>query len=324
MSDRTEAVTVASEPTHAVSGSYVDWPAILAGAVVASAIAFVFTGFGTALGLSFISPYEGEGSAWAAIVAAALWMLWTTISSFMAGGYLGGRLRRRIDSASADEVDVRDGAHGLIVWAVGVIIGAMVLTSAVGTTARVAGSAASTATETVGTVVEGAASAVGTAAETAVDAAPMDYITNAMFRGDGTPRSQGALALRDEARQVLMSVVRTGEIPDADREYLVTLASRQTGLEESTIETRVDDAVSAAQDVRTQAQDAAAAAEQALVDAENAARDAAQAARNYAILSAFALAAALLIAGAGAYWAAGVGGRHRDEGRVFANFGRWD
>ena len=324
MSDRTEALTQATAPANTADGSYVDWPAIFAGAAVASAIAFVFAGFGAALGLSFISPYAGEGFATAAIVAAASWMLWTTISSFMAGGYLAGRLRRRVDAASADEVDIRDGAHGLVVWAVGVIVGAMMLSSAVSTSAKIADTTASAVTSAAGTVVEGAASAAGTVAETAASAAPMDYITNAMFRGDGAPRSQGALAIREEAKQVLMNVLRTGDVPDADREYLVTVASNQTNLDEATINARVDDAITAAQDARAELAETAAAAEKALADAEQTARDTAEAARVYSILSAFALAAALLIAGAGAYWAAGVGGRHRDEGRMFAGFGRWE
>jgi hypothetical protein len=50
---------------------------------------------------------------------------------------------------------------------------------------------------------------------------------------------------------------------------------------------------------------------------------AAETARKYSVISAFILAASQLIAGAGAYWAAGMGGQHRDEGRVFARFGRW-
>ena len=49
-----------------------------------------------------------------------------------------------------------------------------------------------------------------------------------------------------------------------------------------------------------------------------------EAVRKYAVISAFVTAASLLIAAAGAYWAAGVGGRHRDENRVFARFGAWN
>ena len=208
MIERTETLTQASAPAYSHEGSYVDWAAILAGAVVATSIAFVFTTFGAALGLSFASPYTGEGSAFAAALAVGLWMLWTTISSFMVGGYITGRMRRRIDQAIGDEVHVRDGIHGLTVWAVAVLIGAVLLGSGTGNV---------------------------------VDAA--------------------ATTMSDTADVVAAS--------------------------EAELKAAMDTA------------------------------------RKAAIVSAFVLASSLLIAGAGAYWAAGMGGQHRDEGKAFGRFGRW-
>lgn len=208
MIERTETLTQASAPAYSHEGSYVDWAAILAGAVVATSIAFVFTTFGAALGLSFASPYTGEGSAFAAALAVGLWMLWTTISSFMVGGYITGRMRRRIDQAIGDEVHVRDGIHGLTVWAVAVLIGAVLLGSGTGNV---------------------------------VDAA--------------------ATTMSDTADVVAAS--------------------------EAELKAAMDTA------------------------------------RKAAIVSAFILASSLLIAGAGAYWAAGMGGQHRDEGKAFGRFGRW-
>src|SRR3954471_15184201 len=89
--------------------TYVDWPAIIAGILLASAISIVFISFGSAIGLNFID-FDGEGASpiWIAI-AAASWFLWVQISSFMAGGYLAGRLRRRHFDATEHESDVRDG-----------------------------------------------------------------------------------------------------------------------------------------------------------------------------------------------------------------------
>ena len=76
--------------------SYVDWPAIIAGTVVASAISLVLLTFGSALGLSLTSAYEGAGmSAAGFAIAAALWLVWVQVSGFFAGGYLTGRMRRR-------------------------------------------------------------------------------------------------------------------------------------------------------------------------------------------------------------------------------------
>jgi len=372
MADRSEALTRVSAPATSHDGHYVDWPAIFAGAVVASAIAFIFAAFGAGLGLSFISPYEGEGSATAAVVATGLWMLWTTVSSFMVGGYIAGRMRRRIDSATGDEVDIRDGIHGLTVWGVGALIGAVIASSAAGTAGRVAESTASAAstvagaaTDVAGTVagaagdvVGGAANlagdALGGAAQLAGDAAseasgmlpssgfganPFDYAASTLFRTDGTAPSTQMVRAKNEAQSILATVVRTGEIPQQDVEYLYTLVASNTDLTEEEVQARVNEGVEAVQTARAEAVEAAETAQEEAIaaaetaraealaaaeEAEQAARDAANAARVYSLISAFALAAAMLIAAAAAYWAATTGGRHRDEGKTFERFGRWN
>lgn len=107
--------------------SYVDWAAILAGAALTTAIALVLLAFGGALGLSVTSPYEGEGlSPTAFAIAAGLWLLWVHLLSFYVGGYVAARLRPRATDATEHEVEVRDGLHGLLVWAVGVIAAAVI------------------------------------------------------------------------------------------------------------------------------------------------------------------------------------------------------
>ena len=85
------------------------------------------TAFGSAIGLSLVSPYHGSSPA-IFYVALALWFTWITVSSFVAGGYVTGRLRRPIDGATAHQVQVRDGAHGLVVWAAAVVIGTSLAT----------------------------------------------------------------------------------------------------------------------------------------------------------------------------------------------------
>ena len=39
----------------------IDWPAVIAGAILAAAISFVLLTFGTGIGLSITSPYPREG-----------------------------------------------------------------------------------------------------------------------------------------------------------------------------------------------------------------------------------------------------------------------
>lgn len=59
------------------------------------------------------------------------------------GGYIAGRLRKRVDDASEHEIDVRDGAHGLILWGVGIILASILFVVGV---SGVVGGAAEVAT----------------------------------------------------------------------------------------------------------------------------------------------------------------------------------
>lgn len=123
MSDETTAVVTTRQ-------SNVDWGSIFAGAAIATAIGLLFITFGTALGLSVTSPYDGEGlSPIAFAIAAGLWLLWVQLVSFGAGGYVAARLRPRAFDATEHEIDVRDGLHGALVWAVGVIAAGVIATA---------------------------------------------------------------------------------------------------------------------------------------------------------------------------------------------------
>jgi len=71
-----DAIVTAPAVTAADERSYVDWPAIIAGAVVTAAISLVLLTFGSAIGLSLTSAYEGSGiSAAGFSIAAALWLV---------------------------------------------------------------------------------------------------------------------------------------------------------------------------------------------------------------------------------------------------------
>ena len=93
--DRTEEMTRASAPSTPHDGSYVDIPAILAGTVVALGIGLIATTFGAALGLGSISAREGEAPGFGAVVLPALWIIVSMVATYMAGGYIAGRMRRR-------------------------------------------------------------------------------------------------------------------------------------------------------------------------------------------------------------------------------------
>ena len=114
---------------------YVDFSDIVGGALVATAISLILLGFGSALGLSFASAQPGEGISlrWVAI-GGGLWLIWTAVSSGAAGGYFAGRMRKPVGDADADEIETRDGAHGIAVWALATLIMTLLGATGVGGT----------------------------------------------------------------------------------------------------------------------------------------------------------------------------------------------
>ena len=315
-------------------GSYVDWPAIFAGTVVAVAIGLLLTTFGAALGLSSITLDGTDNSSTLELVLTALWMVITLVASYLAGGYVAGRMRRRVESATDDEVTARDGINGLVVWGLGSVITAVMLSSALSFAANTAGNVAAGAGKAAGTVVEAAGSAVGGAASGLADAAgaaipdeakndPTDYLSNQLLRPNQVdPLTADPEQLAKQTASIVANIYRTGEVSEEDRTYLAGAVAARTDLTQAQAKERVDQIVTQAQEARQEVEDAVAAAkaeaEQAAAEAKEAAVEAAQTARNAGILTAFVLAAASLIAGVASVAGSVHGGRHRDQGRLFA------
>jgi hypothetical protein len=238
-----------------------------------------------------VSPYAGEGASKAGyFTALGLWTIWVVALSCMSGGYLAGRLRHRIGDASEHEVEVRDGSHGIGVWALSVVIAYVVLamgvSGLVGTAAKVAGPAAAVAANDP-------------------NAATLD----ALFRRDVSETSGNLLATpstharaveadRAEISRLLTDAPRRTGLSASDRTYVARIVAANTGMSQREAEERVD---------------------QTLAEAKRKA----DAARKLGILTAFATAAALLIGGAAAAWASTMGGRHRDRQTDFSVFWRW-
>ncbi len=290
--------------------SYIDWPAVLAGAVVALGLATVFTTFGAAIGLSTLDIDPDRSSFDFALIVTAVWLAISMVASYMAGGYIAGRMRARVDAARTDEVAVRDGINGLVVWGLVVIAGAMVMANTVSSTASAIGTAADAA-------VSAAAPAIGSAAGQMAGgsgANPVDTFVATMLRPSTVnPAASNPAAVRNAAAGILAQLMNTGEISDADRQYLVGAAQAMGGLPQDQTSARVDQTIQAMLDAR-------ASATQRSQEAEDLAKRTAEAARVSGVLTGFLLAAAGLVAAAAAYVGAVHGGRHRDEGRIFGGF----
>jgi len=270
----------AGNPVH-----YVDWGAIFAGVFISIAISSVFLAFGSAIGLSMTSFRAGESApVIGLVIAAGLWFLWVQLSSFIGGAYVTGRMRRRIGDAKAHEVELRDGAHGLLVWAVNIVIGVVLAgwISIMG---------------------------IGGAISTVSDSGAMDYYVDRLLRSDAVPAATAATPATNVAPasnvntnaqigRVLAKNVAARTIDDKDKSYLVREISARTGLAEPEAQKRLDETMAT---LKAQAETT----------------------RHYGVIFAFLTAASLLIAAAASWWAATTGGKHRDEGVDHSHLSRW-
>jgi hypothetical protein len=263
----------------APSFSYVDWPAILCGSLLALAASFVMLTFGSAMGLGMVSaePRESASLRWI-MIASGLWFIWVVVSSIGLGSYFAGRLRHPIGDAVDDEVELRDGAQGLAVWAFAVVLGAVMAAQGM---ANLTGAAASLAGQATATVAAVAKDSFSLAAASLVrDPA-----------GTVAPSAE----LTAEATGILTRSVANGALSDSDRTYLSGRIAAETGRTAEAVETAVDAAMLSA------------------VQAWETLQEGIETSRRTAIVIAFVIAATLIAAAAIGYFAAVAGGKHRDD-----------
>lgn len=264
---------MADIPATDVRSNYVEWAPILAGAVAASALSFVLFTAGAAIGLSLLSPYPSQSyGTWAATVS-AFWAIFVPIVSLLVGGYLAGRMRAAW-SADKDEVQFRDGVHGLLVWATAVIIGALMGYLAASTAAQVGGQLGQAAIADRGALVASSVDALLRPAPGA--ATPTE------------PPGQVASDNREELTRVLVSSTADGSLDAADRDYLAQIVANRSGLAPDVARKRVEDVYAGA-------------------------LQAVETARKAAVAAGLATATALLLGLAAAWYAAQRGGHHRDQ-----------
>jgi hypothetical protein len=183
-------------PTPGGPLSYIHWGPVIAGAIAAAAVWFVLMTFATAVGLATLSPSPTwrDTSIGLALLSGA-WLLLVALGSFGLGGYLAGRVRSSW-ATHEDEVEFRDGAHGLLVWALAVVIGA-VLTWATAT----ALTSVSAGTTTVLRPTQG-------------EPAFLSYELDRLFRSERRPEGTDPDARLEAARIVMTGLGRRGIAPD--------------------------------------------------------------------------------------------------------------
>jgi hypothetical protein len=260
-----------------------------------------------------VSPWAGSGaSAGKVITLAVVWFIvvqW--IASFL-GAYLTGRLRTKWVGTHTHEVFFRDTAHGFIAWALATLLLACVLASATTSLARMGVHGAAM-------MGAGAASGMAHGPMGPPSGPPMEHEEHGPMGGPGAPAMQhqqrgpmsgydvdvlfrstqpeSSITLADvhaEASRILMKAVATGEIPQADRDYLSQLIASRTGIAPADAQRRVDDVFARLNAAATKA------------------RQAADAARKAAATTSIFIALSMLLGAFIACAAAALGGHERD------------
>jgi hypothetical protein len=259
-------------PFNEKSVLYVQWGPIVAGALAAAALALVLHSFAAAIGVSVSStaPTWRDASI-ALVLLSGLYLILAALASYGLGGYVAGRARWRLSAGTPDEIELRDGAHGLLVWALATLLTGLLALGAAQSLTRLAAPSGGQA---------GASTSVG--GENIIA-----YDLDRLFRSERRPPESEIQYSRAEAARILLTAPGHRGLLADDRAYLVRLVAARTGLAPADAERRVDDVVARVRD--------------------NVAR-----ARRSGVILGFMAGAAALIGAAAAWFAACVGGRHRD------------
>lgn len=304
----TSAVVVNDLP----AGRYVDWGPIIVGTLGALAMMVVLMTFGAALGLSVTSAQRYAGiSAQGLAVLAGLYAALVHVASFGAGGYLAGRLRTPWVTDDVNERNFRDGGHGFAVWALGVVVGAVLAVSGISAALKTA-VGATTAVAAAGTAGAASNPATGQALQQ-ISMQPADYAVDRLLApapGGAAPAAGANPGQAPSRADLAAAIARTfavniqnPQVDAGDRTYLASLVSQQTGMPQAEAEKRVDETFAR------------------LKEAEQKARDAADKARKATLIAAFLAAATMAIGAAAACAGAALGARHRDERTEVVFFG---
>jgi hypothetical protein len=288
-------VTVPSENTAVVvdgeDQSSVDWCAIVGAVIISAASLTILTAFGVALGFASVSPWTSNPSGTTLVLGAAAWFAITALYAGAVGGYISGRLRKPSVGVSSDERTTRDGVHGLIAWGLGLLLSGMlatyVFTSAVNKAADVTAQAA-------GPALSEAVKGAGNKASDFLSY----YVDRSLRPGTAPPNAASGEDIRPEITRLLTRSL-DGNISDDDRAYLARVIAQRTGLSDADAKARVDQMLN----------DAGAAYKKTIDQA----KDAAEKARKAAIETTTWCAIVTLLAAFLSWFAAVIGGRHRDQ-----------
>jgi hypothetical protein len=212
---------------------YFQWSSLFGGAVVAASCFFVATAFATAIGLavSSASPTWRDASVGLGTLSGA-WIVLTAIGSFALGGYIAGRTRLTWQG-NPDDIHFRDGLYGLVVWALGVMLGV----------ALACASAAS---------LSPVRQATGAPDASASEPSYLTYEIDRLFRSDSRPSADDP-GLRAEAARILQRSLGGRDLGQDDNDRLVRMVATRANVAPAAAQQRVQQSIAEARDAARQA-----------------------------------------------------------------------
>jgi hypothetical protein len=149
------------------------------------------------------------------------------LASYGFGGYLAGIMRARL--TTREDAELRDGLHGLLVWALATLLTAVIGVATAQSLTRLAAPSGGQA---------GSSTSVG--GENLIA-----YDLDRLFRAEHRPNGDLDYA-RAEAARVLLTVSSHRGMQAEDRAYLVRLTAAYTGLAQPEAERRVEEVAASA------------------------------------------------------------------------------
>jgi hypothetical protein len=205
---------------------YLQWSPILLGAFAATALSFVLVTFGASVGLGVTSAAPTWRDASAALwILSGIYLILQAILSFGFGGYIAGRLRPSIAPGSVEQTEQADGIHGLAVWAVAAVMGAILATLLGAATLSRSGPVSNTAAQT-------------SAAEPL-----LSYELDRLYRAGRRAPNIDLTSERAEAGRILLTASSHDGMSADDRAYLIQQVAGATGLAMPDAERRVDNVI---------------------------------------------------------------------------------
>lgn len=210
---------------------YIDWRAVIAGAVLTAGVSFTLLAFGSGIGLAVSStaPTWRDSTPWLWLLS-GIYLIFVALCSFGIGGYAAGRMRLASRAAQTPESAFRDGMHGLFMWGLAILITAILALIA-------AAIAAKSAVPSGGS----AGPSTSVAAENVL-ATELDELFRS-YRYGPAPDN-----LRAEAGRILLKSSSHKGVPQEDRSYLSNIVALRAGVNNAEADDRVNRIIAESKD----------------------------------------------------------------------------